>query len=305
MTIYRELAHPSASRARWTDVDFVAVVRVEAGRLVILNSDGTETHLLSDDESFSQGLGGLTGTVSAAVRTDNTGGTHFESIEGLSAPVSSLLAAGGNLFDVVLDSGAQIFWQQPVDLGVFLPIDLGETWVTQPVVPVFAIADFSESSAGVSVTLSAAGAIEIAGGETEGSGLTSVIGSGFADGITGNSVNNTLIAGAGDDLLVGGSGDDTLAGGLGHDTLMLGVGNDVVEFHAGDGWDTVLDFGAEGHDTIQLAGFSAFASFADLIDQQAIVTLGDRVEVRLGGGDGLVLMGVGNLGNLTAAQFGF
>ena len=77
-----------------------------------------------------------------------------------------------------------------------------------------------------------------------------VIGSGFADTITGNSTNNSLNGGAGNDTLDGGAGNDTLIGGAGNDTLIGGAGNDTLT--GGAGADKFrFNFLSEKVDTIQ------------------------------------------------------
>ncbi len=50
--------------------------------------------------------------------------------------------------------------------------------------------------------------------------------------------------GRNDDVIDGGGGDDTIAGGIGSDTITGGTGNDTFVFNAGDGNDTITDFGA-------------------------------------------------------------
>jgi Ca2+-binding RTX toxin-like protein len=57
-----------------------------------------------------------------------------------------------------------------------------------------------------------------------------VIGSAFADSITGDGGNNSLNGGAGADTLDGGAGNDTLIGGAGSDVLNGGAGNDRFRF---------------------------------------------------------------------------
>jgi len=54
-----------------------------------------------------------------------------------------------------------------------------------------------------------------------------VIGSAFADTITGDGAANVLVGGAGNDTINGGIGNDVLIGGVGHDTLTGGTGADT------------------------------------------------------------------------------
>ncbi|WP_420547169.1 Ig-like domain-containing protein [Curvivirga sp.] len=79
-------------------------------------------------------------------------------------------------------------------------------------------ADYSASTEGVTIDLSAGTA---SGGDAEGDQLISiehVTGSAFADTLSGTTAANRLEGGAGDDVLDGRSGGDTLLGGEGNDT---------------------------------------------------------------------------------------
>jgi Ca2+-binding RTX toxin-like protein len=83
-----------------------------------------------------------------------------------------------------------------------------------------------------------------------------VIGSGFADSITGNSAGNFLDGGAGNDTINGGDGNDTLMGGGGNDILTGGTGNDLL---MGGGGNDILTGGA-GKDRFR------FLSLSDRVD---------------------------------------
>lgn len=63
--------------------------------------------------------------------------------------------------------------------------------------------------------------------------------------------NDTIRAGAGDDSVNAGVGDDLIEGGAGKDVLTGGDGDDTFIYVAGDGADTITDFGAgeSGSDT--------------------------------------------------------
>jgi Ca2+-binding RTX toxin-like protein len=67
---------------------------------------------------------------------------------------------------------------------------------------------------------------------------------------TGNTLNNYIAGGSGDDLLNGGAGNDWLNGGAGVDTLYGGGGNDVL--YGSDGNDVL--YGGNGDDVLDGAG---------------------------------------------------
>ena len=100
------------------------------------------------------------------------------------------------------------------------------------------IASYSSSKAGVTVDLTDNN--KNAGGDAAGDillNIDGVIGSAFADTLTGNGGNNTL---------KGGNGNDTLKGGVGFDALYGGAGNDSL---FGD-TDGDFLFGGAGADTL-------------------------------------------------------
>ncbi len=75
-------------------------------------------------------------------------------------------------------------------------------------------------------------------------------GSASSDTLVGNSLNNSISAGLGNDYLYGNEGDDTLIGGGGSDYLNGGSGNDLIQPDTGN--DTVD--GGEGSDTLSITG---------------------------------------------------
>ncbi|SMO65928.1 beta strand repeat-containing protein [Paracoccus laeviglucosivorans] len=79
---------------------------------------------------------------------------------------------------------------------------------------------YAAAAGGVTVNLALTEAQTLGGGQGTDrlESIESVIGSNFADRITGNAAANNLIGGAGNDVLAGGMGNDTLNGGTGIDT---------------------------------------------------------------------------------------
>jgi Ca2+-binding RTX toxin-like protein len=100
-------------------------------------------------------------------------------------------------------------------------------------------------------------------------GTTEVLqvnGGGGDDTMTGEAGLDGLIAlelngNTGNDTITGGDGDDVLDGGLGNDVLTGGLGDDTFVF--GRGADTITDF-TNGADTIEIAGFAGIDDFGDL-----------------------------------------
>lgn len=98
-------------------------------------------------------------------------------------------------------------------------------------------ADYSASDSGVTVNLATGLG---SGGDAEADVLTqieSILGSNYADLLTGDGNANTLTGGAGEDSLYGGAGSDSLYGGDGNDLMQGGAGSDRID--GGAGVDTV------------------------------------------------------------------
>lgn len=141
------------------------------------------------------------------------------------------------------------------------------------------------------------------GGEAEGDrlvGIETVIGSNYADSITGGDdplLGDILYGRGGDDLLFGGAGDDQLDGGSGNDVLRGGTGNDLyVVYEAGD---QVIEAAGEGRDRIRTAAtsYTLGANVEELVYTGTIgatmtgnaldnFIVGSGGEDRLAGGDG-------------------
>ncbi|MDQ1195402.1 cadherin domain-containing protein [Agrobacterium sp. SORGH_AS 787] len=94
-------------------------------------------------------------------------------------------------------------------------------------------ADYSGSAVGITINL--ATGINT-GGDAQGDTLISIekiVGSAFADTMTGGAGDDIFLGGSGDDQLIGGAGNDRLEGGDGNDVLMGGAGSDTLIGGAG------------------------------------------------------------------------
>ncbi|MBO9559939.1 MAG: hypothetical protein J7515_15335 [Caulobacter sp.] len=99
----------------------------------------------------------------------------------------------------------------------------------------FDLARYDTAASGVIVDLSRQGGF---GGEANGDvyvSIEGVVGSGFADNLSGDASGNVLYGLAGDDILYGLGGDDQLFGGDGNDFLYGGLGGDLLD--GGNGYD--------------------------------------------------------------------
>ena len=115
-----------------------------------------------------------------------------------------------------------------------------------------------------------------------GNGKDTLNGAGGNDTLDGGNGKDVLFGAGGDDLLFGGNGKDTLDGGVGNDTLEGGNGKDLFVIAAGEGTDTINDFG-RGADLIGLADGLTFdeLSFAGnkiLFGRETLATLNVSAE---------------------------
>ena len=101
----------------------------------------------------------------------------------------------------------------------------------------FDIVSYAEAAASVVVVMRnpVANTGEAAGDVL--SSIEGIVGSKFADMLTGNSQSNILDGSAGDDVLEGGGGGDTLFAGAGNDRLFSRIDADKLD--GGEGWDTM------------------------------------------------------------------
>ncbi|MDA0786485.1 MAG: S8 family serine peptidase [Proteobacteria bacterium] len=119
---------------------------------------------------------------------------------------------------------------------------------------------FEDAASGVDVKL---GRIRDAGGGMGADKLISienVIGSAFADTLTGDDGGNGLSGGGGDDVLAGGRGSDKLLGEDGDDQIRGNTDDDTL--YGGDGDDTLN--GGGGSDRLDGGGGTDWADFSDI-----------------------------------------
>jgi Ca2+-binding RTX toxin-like protein len=104
--------------------------------------------------------------------------------------------------------------------------------------------------------------VDLAAGSALGGGVDTifsievVVGTPWADGLTGDSSAEVLLGEAGNDVLRGRGGADTLAGGAGKDFFVWGATNDVWAGGAHQGVDTIIDF-ETGRDLLDMRGLTA------------------------------------------------
>jgi Ca2+-binding RTX toxin-like protein len=156
------------------------------------------------------------------------------------------------------------------------------------------VATYEHSAQAVSIDLATGrGAYGDAAGDTL-TGISDLVGSGFADGLAGDDGSNNLYGLAGNDILAGRGGDDLLNGGAGADVLAGGAGWNAVSYAdatAGVGADLAAGRGslgeAAGDTLIQIQDLIG-SEFNDVLAGDSAVNdlYGRGGADRLSGGDG-------------------
>jgi len=152
---------------------------------------------------------------------------------------------------------------------------------------------YSNSALGVKINL-ATGAVS--GGDAQGdslSGIEAVVGSAFADTLTGDANINRLEGGAGNDTLDGGAGADAMIGGTGDDSYVVDNEGDQVTEMVGGGSDIVrtslssLTL-ADGVEDLSYTGSGGFTGTGNALDNSLYGKALDDTLYGLDGDDKLV-----------------
>ncbi|MFB9914048.1 beta strand repeat-containing protein, partial [Rhizobium paknamense] len=159
---------------------------------------------------------------------------------------------------------------------------------------------YATSTSGVTVNLKTGTA---SGGDAEGdrlSGIENLIGSGYADTLTGTDGDNTITAGSGNDILEGGKGADTLLGGNGTDTASYASSSAAVQIDLVSG--TYKGGDAEGDVLNSIENFIGSA-YADTFTAASATTLaggkGNDTYIVSQGASTIVLVEAANEGTDT------
>jgi len=129
---------------------------------------------------------------------------------------------------------------------------------------------YASASAGVTVSLALSGAQNtVRAGTDTLAGIENLVGTSFADVLSGNAGANELKGGAGNDTLDGGAGDDTLDGGAGIDTAdyssaLAGVRVDLT-YIGNSGTAGFLDTVGAGRDTLLWIDNLTGSAHADIL----------------------------------------
>ncbi|MBC6981705.1 M10 family metallopeptidase [Caulobacter sp. 17J80-11] len=256
--------------------DGVDVLEVATAATIDLGLTGMQT-LAPGFSVRLEGIEGLTGSDGA----DNfTGGAGDDVLNGGGGDDRLAGGAGadhldGRLGDDVLIGGAGDDW---LDGGS------GDD-----------VADYSGTDVALTLDLSLSQQVAGAAGADRLINIEGLIGTGFADVLTGDRLDNKLWGGAGDDRLNGGDGADVLEGGAGSDVLDGGAGSDTAAYAAASTGVTVSlartaaqATGGAGTDTLVSIENLTGSAFADVLrgDGGANALAGGGGDDVLEGGDG-------------------
>ena len=204
-----------------------------------------------DDVSYASASSGVTVDLATA-GAQNTGGAGIDTLISLDnitgSAFNDVLCGNANANTIIGGSGNDVIegrgGNDRIDGGA------GADW-----------ASYTSAGAGVTVNLATAGPQETGGAGIDTLvSINRLIGSAFADHLSGNASNNIFVGGGGNDLLQGRGGDDVLIGQAGADQLTGGTGSNTFVYQSvSDSTlalrDVITDFGAG--DRIDLSAIDA------------------------------------------------
>ncbi|NEX93931.1 calcium-binding protein [Caulobacter sp. 17J65-9] len=152
-------------------------------------------------------------------------------------------------------------------------------------------ASYAEDAASVAVDLALSAAQDTGGsGVDRLEGIENLIGTAYADVLSGDAGANQLRGGVGDDRLDGREGDDVLLGGFGDDVLIGGAGVDTASYADVGTWDgrgVVVSLAAAGIQDTGAGGRDQLSGIENLVGSNwNDVLTGDAGDNRLSGGLG-------------------
>jgi len=175
---------------------------------------------------------GAGGTIQNIETLDHLTGSAFADTITVGTQMSLLTVDAGGGDDKAIGSGSSVEFHGGTGNDTFVSGIAGDRFDGGAG---FDTADYSQFTSGLSVTLGATD-----GAEGTGPGgdvlirVEQILGTAFADTLTGGGQDDALIGNAGDDSLAANGGSDTLNGGSGNDTLDGGAGGDVMDGGSGD-----------------------------------------------------------------------
>ncbi len=245
--------------------------KIESGNDILIGGAGADKMVGGDGidqvEYSNATLGVIADLLAPSVNTNDAKGDTYNSIENLvgsdynddlraTNEANSILGGKGN--DIIDGRSGNDF----IDGGAGNDILRGGAGTDTLV--------YAPAAAGIVINLSLTTAQNTGGSGIDTiSSFENIIGSAFADTLSGNAGVNIINAGAGNDLIYGYDGNDTLLGGDGSDQIWGWTGNDRIEGGNGDdvlageaGDDTI--YGGVGND--RLIGDTSDSSGADTLN---------------------------------------
>ena len=200
------------------------VLYAGAGNNALNGGGGTDT------VSYAYGLVGTTGvTVSLALTTaQTTGGSGSDTLSSIENLTGSAYAdkLTGNASDNVLDGGAGI--------DTMTGGDGNDSYLVREAGDLVRETNATESSGGTDLVYSYLGTYSLTANVENGRIMLAT-----AANLTGNSLDNLLYAGAGNNVLTGGDGTDTVSYGLASAGVTVSLASSAAQATGGSGSDTL------------------------------------------------------------------